>query len=67
MTTFSAYSTLRELSSTTVLYLSTELNFARREVKEAIEIKTKRPSLNRDGGYELPPVYDHLLSQFNST
>jgi hypothetical protein len=47
--------------------LSTELNFARREVKEAIKIKTRRPSLNRDGGYKLPPVYDQLLSKFNST
>ena len=41
--------------------LTSEDNFWKRKVKEAIEIKQRRPSLNRDEGLELPRVYDSLL------
>ena len=41
--------------------LSTEPLHTKRRVKEAIEIKTRRPSLNRDPGLDLPPVYDTAL------
>lgn len=41
--------------------LNTEDNFWKRKVKEAIEIKQRKPSLNRDEGLELPRVYDSLL------
>jgi hypothetical protein len=37
--------------------LTTEPNCVKRKVKEAIEVKKKKPSLNRDGGCELPSVY----------
>ena len=34
----------------------------RRKIREAIEIRERRPRMNRDTGYDLPPVYTALLS-----
>jgi hypothetical protein len=48
------------LESTSVL--DTELHPFRRKVKEALHIKARRPSLNRDSGIELPSVYDLILN-----
>ena len=42
--------------------LMSEDNFWKRKVKEAVEIRQRRPSLNRDEGLELPRVYDSLLT-----
>jgi len=34
----------------------------KRKIREAIHIRHQRPTLNRDGGYDLPTIFDHLLS-----
>jgi hypothetical protein len=49
-----------DLQSTSVL--DTELNPFKRKIKEALHIKARRPSLNKDSGVELPSVYDLILN-----
>ena len=34
----------------------------RRKIREAVEIRVRRPEMNRDTGYDLPPVFLPLLS-----
>ena len=43
--------------------LATESERLRREIKETIKIFQQAPSLKRDSGYELPPIYRDLLSR----
>lgn len=42
--------------------LAREQHFWKRKIREAIEIRTQRPTLNRDTGYDLPAIFDNLLS-----
>ena len=39
-----------------------EDRFWNRKIREAIEIKTLKPTLNRDAGYDLPAIYNDLLT-----
>ena len=38
----------------------------KRKIKEAIHIRHQRPVLKRDGGYELPAIFNDLLYFTNS-
>jgi hypothetical protein len=49
-----------DLESTRVL--DTELNPFKRKIKEALHIKARRSSLNRDSGVDLPSIYDLVLN-----
>ena len=37
--------------------------YCKRRIREAIEIHCQTPTLNRDNGYELPPIYGNVLSR----
>lgn len=45
-----------------VQVIAREDHFWKRKIREAIEIRVQQPTLNRDAGYELPAIYDDLLS-----
>ena len=45
-----------------VRVLAREEHLWKRKIREAIEIRTQRPTLNRDTGYDLPAIFDNLLS-----
>ena len=42
--------------------LATESNTFKRCIREAIEIRLRNPSLNRDNGFELARIYDTILA-----
>ena len=41
--------------------LDREQDWLKRKVKEAIHIKQRAPSMNRDQGYQLPPIYGQII------
>ena len=43
-------------------FFATESNTFKRRRREAIEIKLRKPSLNRDNGFELASIYDTILA-----
>jgi len=50
-----------KINTNNIKVIDSEAHNTTRKIKEAIHIKQKRPRLNRDGGMDLPPVYDALL------
>ena len=42
--------------------LAREDQYWPRKIRESIEIRLRKPAMNRDQGYHLPPVYKILLS-----
>ncbi|XP_072025382.1 uncharacterized protein [Amphiura filiformis] len=50
-----------DISLDNVEVIGREDHFWNRKIREALEIKTLRPTLNRDAGYDLPAIYDDLL------
>ena len=45
-----------------VKIIGKEEQWMKRKIKEAIAIRRDRPSLNRDQGWDLPPIFNSLLS-----
>ena len=50
------------VSEDDVKVIGREDHTLRRKIRESIEIRTRRPTINREDGYKLPPIYDELLS-----
>ena len=50
------------VDSSKIKVLATEINTFKRRIREAIEIKLRKPSLNRDNGFELASIYDTILA-----
>ena len=51
-----------EMDWANVKIIGKEDHWMKRKIKEAIEIRRKKPSLNRDQGWDLPPIFCNLLS-----
>ena len=45
-----------------VQVLACEEHTWKRRIREAIKIRTQQPTLNRETGYDLPAIYNNLLS-----
>ncbi|XP_067029582.1 uncharacterized protein [Acropora muricata] len=50
------------VDSSKIKVLATENNAFKCRIREAIEIKLRKPSLNRDNGFELSSIYDTILA-----
>ena len=56
------YTTGHSVDSRKTKVLATESNTFKHRIREAIEIKIRKPSLNRDNGFELARIYDTILA-----
>jgi hypothetical protein len=45
-----------------VTIIAREDHWLRRKISESIHIRTRKPTLNKDQGYELPPIYMTVLT-----
>ena len=50
------------MDSSKTKVLATESNTFKRHIREAIEIKLRKPSLNRDNGFKLARIHDTILA-----
>ena len=46
-----------------VKVLARESNTWQRKIREAVEIRTHKPEMNKDNGYDLPAIYNNILQQ----
>ena len=51
-----------QITTDDVKIVGKEEHLWKRKILESIEIKSRTPTLNRDTGYDLPPIYSQLLS-----
>ena len=51
-----------EIDWENVKIIGKESQWMKRKIKEAIAIRRDKPSLNRDQGWDLPPIFNSLLS-----
>ena len=56
-----------KIKTTDVEIITREEHLWSRKIREAIEIRTQTPTLNRDTGYDLPAIYQQLLSHDRAT
>ena len=49
------------INKNNVEVLAREEGWFKRKVREAIEIKTIQPTINRDQGFDLPAIYSEIL------
>ena len=55
------------INKNNVEVLAREEGWFQRKVREAIEIKTLQPTINRDQGFDLPGIYSELLLSVSVT
>jgi len=53
-----SFKTVKSVDSSKTKVLATESNTFKRRIRKAIEIRLRKPSLNRDNGFELANIYN---------
>ena len=61
------HNTGHSVSITNTKVLERKLDWHRHKVKEAIHIRQRCPTMNRDQGYQLPPIYDKIIPPMSNT